>query len=160
MYYKKLNRMATWCFFPMTSVPGDTGLPLRGCEGPGLKLTWNPSDRWICYGTDEGQGRWVDVTVLLQWSHLWYQLLLHSQLSPPPLCHHFLHLTSLQREDGAAPRPRNVSPRRAWHLQIRAHYLGVTCPVPFKYHREGRMCVCFYALGVLWTISQLFLDLK
>ena len=114
---------------------------LRGREGRGLQLTRNPSDGWICIGTDEVTCRWVDVTVLLQWSHLWYQLLLHYQLSSPYFCHYFPRLTFLRWEDRAAPRPWNVSPRRAWHLQIRAHYPGVTCPVPFKYHREGRMCV-------------------
>lgn len=129
--------------------------PFRVCEGQSLELTWNPSDRWISYGTGEGKGRWVDVTLLLQWSHLWYQSLLHYQLSPLLLSLIiFFILFSLQWEDRAAPRQWNVSPHWAWHLQIRAYYLGVTCPVPFKYHREGRMCalLCWGGEG-FWTIS-------
>lgn len=117
--------------------------------GQELKLPWNPSDRRICYGTGEGKGRRVDVTILLQWSHLWYQLLLHYQFSSPSFCHDLLHLVSLQWECSSSYRPWNVSPHWVWHLQIRAHYLGVTCPVPFIYHREGRMCVCCYSPGRL-----------
>lgn len=68
----------------------------------------------------------------------------------------------LQWDDRAAARRWNVSPHWAWHLQITAHYLGVTCPVPVKYHREGRMCVCAccYAQGALRTISHLIFNRK
>lgn len=106
--------------------------------------------------TDDGEGRRVDVTLLLRRSHLWYQLPLHSQLPPllrpvTSLCMSF----SPRWEGRAALRRRNMSPRWTSRLQITAHYLGVTCPVPLKHHRVGRMCVSIH-----WGVLQPILDLN
>lgn len=99
---KKLNRMAACCFL-FDNLCTVRQRPFRGCEGQGLKLTWNPPDRWVFYGTDEGGCRWADVTVLLQCSHLWYQLLLHYQLPSPSFGHSFLHLclSPMRRQRGS-----------------------------------------------------------
>lgn len=131
---KKSNRMAACCFF-FNDLCIERQSPLRVNSKP---LRW----------TDISWDRWSGKAGELMWQSNYNGHISNINYSftiTYPL------LASLQWEDRAASKPWNVSPRWAWHLQIRAHYLGVTCPVPFKYHREGRMCVCVlccYAVGV------------
>lgn len=111
-----------------------------------MGISW---DRW---GTETE--RWVsgcDSPITMVTSLISITPSLWITLSPPlsffPLTSSLLVspllLIPLRVKSEVAPRPWNVSPHQAWHLQIRAHYLGVTCPVPFKYRatREGRMWV-------------------
>ena len=130
---KTHNRMASCCFYSTTSVPRDRGLweGFRPRAQVRLKdIFW---DRW-----QEMQVSGCDSPITTVTS-----LISITQLSSPSFGHYFLHLASSpMRRQNSTYRPWNVSPHWVWHLQIRAHYLGVTRPVPFIFTTGRAGCVC------------------
>lgn len=109
-------KFSRWHFNLATSATPD--LPLKGWMQNGL--TAIALDRWR-----RGLEGVRDSPITMVTSLISISLSL-ALICSPPLCHLQLRSRVGERKEGW-----DVSPRWAWHLQIRAHYLGVTRSVRF-----------------------------